>query len=198
MRTLLRISNIIDAFVEWVGRSMTWIVIIMILAGFYNVVARYLGRFIGARLTSNALIETQWYLFSIMFFLGFSYILKHNLNVRVDFLYGKWSPKRKALIDLIGHVLFLIPFCILGIYVTLNPVMLSWGRLPDGSFGTWEISPDPDGLPRAPIKSMIIVAFFLLLIQAISQVIKYIAMLTEKTRPEAVSEVEEYHPTAIE
>ena len=123
----------------------------MILIGFLNVVLRYIGRYIGRQLTSNVFVETQWYLFSILFFLGFSYILKHNLNVRVDILYTKWSVRRRALVDLAGTLLFLIPFCILGIYVTINPVLLSW-RLQ-------EISPDPQGLPRYPPPSRSVRSF---------------------------------------
>jgi TRAP-type mannitol/chloroaromatic compound transport system permease small subunit len=180
----------IDALIELIGRSLRWIVTLMILIGFFNVVARYFGRFVGQRLTSNAFIEIQWYMFSVLFFLGFSYILKHNLNVRVDFLYTNWSPKRRALIDFLGTMLFLIPFCILGIYVTVNPVLFSW-RLN-------ETSPDADGLPRYPIKTMIIVAFVILLLQAISQAIKYAAILVDAAKPEVAAEVEEYHQVAVE
>lgn len=198
MRGLLRVSAAIDAAIEFLGKLMPFLVLIMIAAGFYNVVARYVGRAIGVRLTNNAALEIQWYLFAVLFFLGFAYILKHNLNVRVDFLYAKWEPQRRALIDLIGTLVFLIPFCILGIYVTIQPVLASWGRLPNGRWGVWEISPDPDGLPRAPIKTMIIIAFVLLLAQAISQVIKYVAVLTHKVSDEEAAAIEEYHQVATE
>lgn len=198
MKGLLRISRGIDAAIEFIGNLLPYLVVLMIGVGFYNVVARYLGRFIGARLTDNSAIEIQWYLYSILFFLGFAYILKHNLNVRVDFLYAKWSPQRRAWIDLLGTLLFLIPFCILGIYVTINPVLSSWGRLPNGSWGVWEISPDPNGLPRAPIKSMIIVAFSLLLLQAFSQVIKYLAVLTHAVSDEEAAAIEEFHQPVME
>lgn len=129
---------------------------------------------------------------------GFAYILKHNLNVRVDFWYANWPPRRRALIDFAGTLLFLIPFCILAIVVTINPVLFSWGRLPNGNWGTWEVSPDPDGLPRAPIKSMIIVAFVLLLLQAISQAIKYFAIITNTVRAEKAAQIEEYHAPVVE
>ncbi len=198
MNGLLRISRAIDAVTEFVGRMLPYLVLVMIAAGFYNVVARYLGRFVGARLTNNSAIEIQWYMFSVLFFFGFAYILKHNLNVRVDFLYAKWSPRRRAWIDLLGTLCFLIPFCILGILVTLSPVLSSWGRLPNGTWGTWEVSPDPDGLPRAPIKSMIIVAFILLLAQAISQAIKYIAVLTHAVSDQEAAAIEEYHAPVAE
>lgn len=198
MQALLRVSRAIDAVTEWIGRQMVWIVTLLIAIGFLNVVARYIGRFVGVRLTSNAIIEIQWYLFSVLFFLGFAYILKHNLNVRVDFLYAGWSPRRKALVDLVGHVLFLVPFCILGIYVAYAPVMKSWGQLPSGSFGAWELSPDPEGLPRAPIKSMIIVAFVLLLVQSISEIIKKVAILTGGVSGAQAARLEEYHGTPVE
>jgi len=195
---LLRVSRAIDSLTERIGNVLPYLVIVMIGTGFYNVVARYLGRFLGVRLTSNAAIEIQWYMYSVLFFLGFAYILKHNLNVRVDFLYAKWPPARRAWVDLLGTLLFLIPFCILGIYVTINPVLASWGRLPNGNWGVWEISPDPDGLPRAPIKSMIIVAFTLLLFQSISQVIKYIAVLTHSVSDSEAAAIEEYHAPVTE
>lgn len=198
MKALLKLSRAIDAVTEFIGNLLPYLVLVMIAAGFYNVVARYLGRYIGMRLTNNSAIEIQWYLFSVIFFFGFSYILKHNLNVRVDFLYANWSAQRRAWIDLLGTVLFLIPFCLLGIYVTINPVMASWGRLPSGAWGTWEVSPDPDGLPRAPIKSMIIVAFTLLLLQAISQVIKYVAVLTHTVSDSEAATIEAYHAPATE
>ncbi len=188
MRALLRISQVIDAVTEWIGNQLPWLVTILVAIGFINVVARYLGRFVNMRLTSNAVIETQWYLFTVLFFLGFAYILKHNLNVRVDFLYANFSPKQRALIDLIGHSVFFLAFCILGISVSYLPVMKSWGLLPNGSWGTWEMSPDPDGLPRAPIKSMIIVAFVMLFFQTISEIIKNIAILRGAASPDIIEQ----------
>lgn len=177
MGALLKLSKLIDILTEGIGKLSNWLVLLVILIGFYNVLGRYIGRFIGVKLASNSFIELQWYIFSLIFFLGFSYILKHDVNVRVDFLYAKWNEKRKALVDFLGTLLFLIPFCIIGIYVTLNPVLKSWGLKPNGTWGKWELSPDPGGLPRAPIKTMIIIAFAFLLLQAISQAIKYFAIL---------------------
>lgn len=178
VRSLLKLAQGIDRISEFMGKVSIYLILGLLAVGFYNVVVRYLGRFTGQHLSSNRLIETQWYMYSVIFFLIFAYNVKHDVNVRVDILYAKWSPKRKAWVDLLGTLLILIPFCIIGIWFTFNPVLISWGRLPDGSFGTWEMSPDPNGLPRAPIKSFIIVAFVLLLLQAIAQIIKYTALLT--------------------
>jgi len=177
IKKLLKVSQSIDKFTDKLGWLSQWFVLLTVGVGFFNVVARYLGRFIGTQLSSNALIDLQWYLFSLTFLSAFAYILRHGENVRVDFLYSQWGEKRKALIDFLGTILFLIPFCILGIWVTFNPILQSWGRLPDGSWGNWELSPDADGLPRAPIKTMLPLGLFLLLLQSLSQAIKYLAII---------------------
>jgi TRAP-type mannitol/chloroaromatic compound transport system permease small subunit len=177
IRKLLKFSQFIDNGADKLGWLSNWLVLLTIGVGFFNVVARYMGRFIGVQLSSNALLELQWYLFSLTFLFGFVYILRHGENVRVDFLYTNMSEKNRALVDFMGTVLFLIPFCLIGIWVTINPVLQSWGRLSDGSWGTWEISSDANGLPRAPIKTMVPIALLLLLLQSISQAIKYLAVL---------------------
>jgi TRAP-type mannitol/chloroaromatic compound transport system permease small subunit len=188
MRALLQVSRVIDSFTDLLGKLAAVLATLVILVGFYNVVARYLGRFIGRQLTSNTFVELQWYLFAVIFFLGFAYILRHNLNVRVDLFYSNWSPRRKALVNMLGTLLFLLPFCVIGIIVTLNPVLLSWGRLPNGNWGIWEMSPDPGGLPRAPIKTMIIVAFSLLFIQGLSELIKNVAIYSGVAASDTIEE----------
>lgn len=169
MRPLLKFAATVDAINEFFGRIAHYLVVLVVIVGFYNVVARYIGRYIGVTLSSNVYIELQWYLFSAIFFLGFGYIVKHGVNVRVDFLYARLSQKGKAWIDILGTTLFLIPFCIIGLVVTYSPIVRSWV--------TWEMSSDANGLPRAPIKSFLILAFALLLLQSIAQLIKYVAVL---------------------
>lgn len=177
MKGALRLSRAIDTLMEWVGSLSMLLVTLLLGVGIYNVAARYIGRLTRQNLASNTLLEAQWYLFSVIFFLGFAFILKRNTHVRVDFLYQNFGPKARAWVNLLGTLLFLLPFCLLGIYVTYEPVLSSWGLRPNGSWGTWEMSPDAGGLPRAPLKSMIIVAFVLLILQGISEVIKHIAVL---------------------
>ncbi|MFO7167033.1 MAG: TRAP transporter small permease subunit [Chloroflexota bacterium] len=190
MRVLLQVSRAIDALTDALGKFAGILATLIILIGFYNVVARYLGRYLGRQLTSNTFVELQWYMFAVIFFLGFAYILRHNLNVRVDLFYANWSPKRKALINILGTLLFLMPFCVIGILVMINPVLFSWGRLPNGNWGPWEMSPDPGGLPRAPIKTMIIVAFGLLFIQGISELIKHLAIYTGAATADVIEETD--------
>jgi TRAP-type mannitol/chloroaromatic compound transport system permease small subunit len=198
MHLLLRLSKGIDAFIELIGTAATWIVTVLLAVGIYNVVARYVGKYIGVNLASNTFIEGQWYLFSIVFFLGFAFILKRNAHVRVDFLYSKWNPKRRAWVNLLGTLLFLLPFSILGIIVTWPRVVRSWGLLPNGRWTTWELSSDPGGLPRAPIRSMIIIAFVLLIIQAISDIIKHTAVITNYVAEAEIEQLEEYQQQGID
>jgi TRAP-type mannitol/chloroaromatic compound transport system permease small subunit len=187
---LLRVSKIIDTITGQIGKLTLWLVILMLAIGFYNVIARTLGGWLNRNLASNVFLEAQWYLFSLVFFFGFAYILQRNENVRVDFLYSNWSTRRRAIVNLLGTIFFLIPFCIVGILVTLDPVRLS--------VQLREMSPDPGGLPRYPLKAMIIVAFSLLLLQGISELIKHTAILTGATPVDVQEQIEEYHQPAVE
>ncbi len=170
MQILLRLSHAIDRVSEFAGRLAYWLVVPMILIGVWNVIGRQVARGLGVNLTSNALIEAQWYLFSIIFLLGAAYTLKHNGHVRVDVFYSNFFTRRKTQVNLVGTGLFLIPFCGIIILSSWPWIVNSWRIL--------ESSNDPGGLPRYPIKSMIIVGFGLLLLQGFSELIKNLAFLT--------------------
>ncbi|HHC08987.1 MAG TPA: TRAP transporter small permease subunit [Actinobacteria bacterium] len=182
-RWALAYERAVDALNERVGRFTPYIVIVVVVVGFTNVVLRYLGRFIGTRLVNNYWLESQWYMYSLVFLLGFGYILKHQINVRVDFWWADQPLRRKVWIDLVGHLISLVPFSILALWVTW-PWVLSSFTSQTGSFTTWRVweiwenSPDPSGLPRAPIKAMILVGFALLLLQGLAELVKLVAVLT--------------------
>ena len=169
MRFLLSSSAAIDRLTAAVGRASSWLVLVMVLLGAFNALGRYLSRFLGVNLSSNAYIELQWYMFSLIFLLGAAHALRAGSHVRVDVLFGRLKPRSRAWIDLVGALVFLIPFCIFGLWVCWPSVASSWRVL--------EGSPDPGGLPRYPIKTVILVSFSLLLLQGISEAIKRIAML---------------------
>lgn len=165
----LRLSAAIDRLNELVGQAMLWLMGLMILLGAFNAVARYVGRFFGANLSFTAAIELQWYMFSLVFLLGAAYALRHDAHVRVDVLYGQLGPRPRAWIDVLGTILMLIPFSVFMLVVSYPSVLSSWR--------VREVSPDPGGLPRYPIKSVVLVAFVLLLLQGLSELIKQIAIL---------------------
>lgn len=184
MQGLLRLSKLIDTFTEFVGRFTYWLVPLVLAVGVWNVANRYVGRAIGRTLGSNVFIELQWYLFSVIFFLGAAYALKHGEHVRVDLFYANFNPRQKAIADLIGTLLFLMPFCILLIY-------FAWPVV-ETSVRVRENSPDPGGLPRWPLKMFLILSPALLLIQGISEAIKYVAVLTNKADPDLIAEQQKH------
>jgi TRAP-type mannitol/chloroaromatic compound transport system permease small subunit len=159
-----------DYFAEKTGRLAAWVVLPTVAVGFINVVLRYVGQFFEVKLTSNAIIELQWYLYSLIFLLGFAYVLRHQINVRVDFWFANQPTKRKAWIDFAGHLIALVPFAVMGIWVSLPQSIQS--------IRVWEGSPDASGLPRGPIKLMLAIAFVLLLLQAIAEQAKLYAIIT--------------------
>ncbi len=167
---LLPIARKIDAMNEAIGKLMMWLVLATIAMGVWNALGRYVGRAIGQNLTSNSTLEGQWYLFDLFFLGGAAYTLKHDEHVRVDVFYTNWSPRRKAIADLCGTILFLLPFCLLVIAASWQAIWQSWI--------VGEVSPDPGGLPRFPVKAAILVSCVLLILQGIAEIVKNWAKLT--------------------
>lgn len=163
---LQALERAIDRLNDAVGRWIRWLILAMVLIGAYNALARYLTRFTDLSLASNAYIDLQWYLFSLVFLLGAAYGLRVDAHVRVDVLYQRLSDRARGWIDLMGTLLFLVPFSVLMLWVSFPAIRASWAIR--------EGSPDPGGLPRYPIKTAILVAFALLLLQAFSQAMKAI------------------------
>lgn len=169
MRLLRRLAALVDGLNDGIGAVIRWMALIMVLIGAVGAVLRYFSRGLGLALNLTPAIEAQWYLFSVIFLMGAAYGLHHDVHVRVDVMYERMSPKVRAWIDLVGTVLFLIPFSILMLYVSFPAVR--------SSFEVRETSPDPGGLPRYPIKALIIVSFVLLLLQAVSQIVRQVDVI---------------------
>lgn len=118
-------------------------------------------------------IELEWHIFSLIFLLAFAYTLSKDRHVRVDILYNRFLPETKKKLDIIGHLMFLIPWSIL-IFVT------SW-KFVQNSYLIGEGSPNPDGLPhRFVVKSAILIGFLLLLLQALLSIIQDMIWLKQK------------------
>ena len=168
MKTLLALSRAIDALNEGVGRAVLWLVLAATLISAANAGMRY-----AFDMASNAWLELQWYLFAAIFLLAAGYTLKHNGHVRIDILYGQLSERGRAWIDLLGSLVFLLPFSLL----------LVWFSWP-GFANAWqhgEMSPDAGGLLRWPVRLTIPLGFALLALQGVSEIIKRIAFLRGHT-----------------
>ena len=157
----------IESASEWMGRLASWLVLAMVLLICYDVSMRYLFQH-----GSVALQELEWHLFALIFLFGAAYTLKHDQHVRVDILFHSRyvSDRARAWINIGGTLLFLIPFSIL-------VLATSWPFV-ENAFLYNESSPDPGGLPyRFLLKGSLLVAFGLILLQGIADIIKNIKQL---------------------
>jgi len=157
------VSRVIDSISGLFGRISQGFVFLVFAVGIINVVLRYIGRGIGEQLTSNRWIEAQWYLFALIALFGLAAGVKDGVNPRVDFWYADYSVKKKATVDLIFHF-GLLAFSVVALRV-LWPFV-------SRSISSREVSPDPDGLARWPLKIVLIFAFGLFLAQVVSEIVK--------------------------
>ena len=161
---LLRLSRLIDALNERIGKLSSWLILLAVIICTVNALIRY-----AFNLSSNAWLEIQWYLNSAMFLLVAGYTLKINAHVRIDVIAGKLSARAQAWIDLFGSVFMLLP-------AVLIIAWYSWPSLAN-SFQLHEMSSDSGGLVRWPVRLLIPLAFGLLALQGISEIIKRAAFL---------------------
>ncbi|SUZ75520.1 uncharacterized protein METZ01_LOCUS28374 [marine metagenome] len=151
---------ILKKIISKTGKISSWFSLALVLLISTDVLLRYVFNF-----STAALYEMEWHLFAIIFLLASPYTLQKNKHVRVDVFYNNFSKRKKNIIDLIGNIIFLIPFSFIIFYTSLPFV--------EDSYSILESSPDPGGLPyRFIIKSIIPIAFFLLMIQGILNTIK--------------------------
>jgi TRAP-type mannitol/chloroaromatic compound transport system permease small subunit len=153
----------------FIGKSVSWLSVALIAIIVVDVTLRYLFS-----ITSAASFELEWHLFAALFLLSAGWTFSQDRHVRVDVFYQRFSEKRQAWVNLLGTLLFLLPFCFAG-FVESLPFVKS-------SYLLGETSPDPGGLPaRWIIKSTIPMGFLLLGLQGIAEVIKSLNKITDAT-----------------
>jgi TRAP-type mannitol/chloroaromatic compound transport system permease small subunit len=162
---LLAFSRAVDRLSEIVGKTVMWLILIVVIISAGNAVVRYAFDW-----SSNALLEIQWYLFSAIFLLMAGYVLKKNEHIRIDVIAGRTSARTQNWIDVFGFIVFLLPMVILIMW-------LSWPVFTN-AWTSGENSPNPGGLIRWPVRLLMPVGFFLLLLQGFSELFKRIAFLT--------------------
>jgi TRAP-type mannitol/chloroaromatic compound transport system permease small subunit len=159
------LSLLLDSFSEMVGKVCSWFVVLMVLITFTVVVMRY-----GLNMGSVMLQDVVLYLHGGLFLLGSAFALKRGSHVRVDIFYRDFSEKRKALVDLVGNIVFLQPVC-------WTILLFSWGYV-EFSWRIMEVSPEPDGLPFVYLqKSLLVVLAIFLALQSLSEIIKSVLTL---------------------
>ncbi len=163
-----KLVNVLDAINEFAGRLCSWATLFMVILICIEVVFRYLF--------SKSIIwmvELEIYFFAASFLLASGYALKYDKHVRVDVFYSNWSPQKKAWTNLFGCLFFLIPWCIIAILGSYKYALISW-RI-------GEVSQQPGGLPAVYLlKSIVVIGFVLLLLQAISLSLRSILIINGK------------------
>ena len=173
MQGLLGFSRLVDGATERLGRALMWLILAATLISAGNAIVRKLFDW-----SSNALLETQWYLFAAVFMLGSGYALLKNAHVRIDFLSNRLSARTRNWIDVVGIVVFLFPLCAI-------LIKISWPLFAN-AWTSGEMSQNAGGLIRWPVMLMIPVGFALLMVQGLSELIKRAAFLMN-AGPDSIS-----------
>lgn len=164
MQGFLGLSRAIDAFNQKVGRTLAWLILAAVIISTVNAIIRKVFNS-----SSNAWLEAQWYLFGAVFLGCAAYTFLKNEHIRIDIVSSKMGQGYRNVVELIGHVFFLMPLCI----------MMIWYGFPFfwGSFRIGEMSTNAGGLIQWPAKLMIPLGFCMLFAQAISETIKRLAYM---------------------
>lgn len=164
MHMFLRLSRIIDVVNTVIGKAAGWLLLVAVVISAVNAVIRKVFSY-----SSNAWLDAQWYLFGAAFMLCAAYTLQKNGHVRIDFLVGQISKRKRDAIDIFGHLFFLLPLTLIFIYYSYPFAMRS--------LQLRETSANAGGLIVWPAKMLILVGFVMLGLQCISELIKRIAIL---------------------
>jgi TRAP-type mannitol/chloroaromatic compound transport system permease small subunit len=165
---MLKLKEQLERFAELTGAVIAWLTITMVLGTFVVVVLRY-----AFDLGWIAMQESITWMHAAVFMLGSAYTLKHDEHVRVDIFYRRMPPKRRAVVDFVGTVVFLLPMSIFLAASSWDYVTTSWS--------IHEASREAGGLPYpfVPIlKSLIPATAVLLIVQAIANLIHAVLIFT--------------------
>lgn len=163
----LAFSRVIDKINREIGKKVAWLILLAVIVATVNAIVRKVFS-----VSSNAWLELQWVLFGTVFLLCAAWTLQVKEHIRIDIVNSMLPKRVQQWIDLIGHTLFLMPFCLLMIYH-------SWPFF-TRSYAVNEQSLSAGGLPQWPAKGLVIIGFILLAFQGISEIIKQIAIMRGK------------------
>ena len=164
LKTFLPIARLVDSTTVWIGRRLAWLIIAAVVVSAANATVRKLFD-----TSSNSWLELQWVLFSIVFLLCSPWTLLANEHIRIDIVNNLMPQRLRNVIDVIGHTFFLLPLCVVMILTSVPFFLVSYGQN--------EQSLNAGGLPQWPTKGLIMIAFAMLLIQGLSELLKRVAIM---------------------
>ena len=166
LKALLPAARVVDAVTTWLGKRLAWLILAAVVVSAANATVRKIFD-----TSSNSWLELQWVLFSIVFLLCSPWTLLANEHIRIDIVNNMLPKQVRNTIDVIGHAFFLLPLCVVMILTGVPFFLVSWGQN--------EQSLNAGGLPQWPAKGLIMVAFAMLLIQGLSELVKRIAVMRD-------------------
>lgn len=166
LKALLPLTRVIDAVNTWIGKRLAWLILIAVIVSAANATVRKVFD-----TSSNAWLELQWVLFSVVFLLCASWTLLDNEHIRIDIVNNMLPKRVRDSIDVIGHAFFLIPLAIL---MVVTGIPFFWRSIEIN-----EQSGNAGGLPQWPSKALVMLGFAMLLVQGISELIKRLAVMRE-------------------
>lgn len=150
----------LNFLIKRIGEVSSWLNLFLVFIICLDVLQRYV-----LNTSYNWILELEWQVFGLVFLLGSAYTFQMDKHVRVDIFYNSFTEKWRNLIDVLGTLLLLIPWCLMGIVTCYNYA--------SNSFYIRECSPNPGGLPAwYLIKFMVVISFVLLMLQGIIVVIQ--------------------------
>jgi TRAP-type mannitol/chloroaromatic compound transport system permease small subunit len=161
---LLALSRVIDAINFRIGKVLSWLILAAVVVSAVNAVIRKLFD-----TSSNSWLELQWVLFGAVFLIVASWTLLENEHIRIDIVNSLFSQRTRNIIDVIGHAFFLLPLTVVMI-ITSYPFVTKSVLLNEQSMNA-------GGLPQWPAKMLILIGFVCLFFQALSELIKRIAVM---------------------
>ena len=164
LNALLPLTRAIDRLNTWIGKHLAWLILAAVIVSSVNAVVRKVFD-----TSSNAWLELQWVLFSIVFLMCSPWTLLNNEHIRIDIVNNLLPKQLRNAIDVVGHALFLLPWCLIMVITSVPFFWRSW--LID------EQSGNAGGLPQWPAKSLLMIGFALLLLQALSELTKRLAIM---------------------
>jgi TRAP-type mannitol/chloroaromatic compound transport system permease small subunit len=166
LKALLPATRVVDAINTWIGKRLSWLILAAVIVSATNATVRKIFD-----TSSNSWLELQWLLFSIVFLLCSPWTLLENEHIRIDIVNNLLPQRVRDIIDVVGHAFFLLPLTVVMV-ITGAPFFFK-------SYEINEQSWNSGGLPQWPAKSLIMIAFALLFVQGLSELVKRIAVMRE-------------------
>ena len=178
----------IDRLSEWMGKAFAWCILVLAFATTYEVFVRYV-----LRAPTSWAFDVSYIMYGTLFMMAGAYTLSRNAHVRGDFLYRLWPPRVQATVEFVLYFIFFFPGILALIYAGMDYAIESWSFRPYGPAGPiGQISINsPAGVPIFPLKTILPISAFLLLLQGIAETIRCVQCIRTGQWPQRLHDVEE-------